>query len=112
MVKKNKQKLNRIGRRVDIARLDFHDFCGRLIDRTRCNITEKEKGMFMIDKIGDRFNINDFDLQQFREEMIRREIKDFEEMEEQAKKREPVKWNRDEKGNIISPFKSREWKDL
>ncbi len=93
----------------EIARLDFHDWHGNLIDRTKGKVTEKDKGVMMIEKISNNFGVSlDF---------VRREIERLnrEAMTEtivpDEMKDGQVQWERDERGNIVSPFKSRKWKD-
>ena len=106
-----KKKFNRSGRMAEIAQLVFHDWFGNLIDRVRSKTTEKEKGLLMMDLIEKRFSISDFDKEKWRKEMIIREEEDFEEMKKQAherKFRDP--FTRDERGDIISPFRSKKIK--
>ena len=117
-MKSKKKKNTRQGRVAEISKLDFHDFSGRLIDRTRAKVTERDKGVLMIQNIKDRFNLSDIDIQEFRRVMHQRELEDFEDMKIQAEiiKRknlisQPIKWTRDEKGNVISPFDLKARKD-
>ena len=92
---KNRNKFRRSGRVADIAKLDFHDFFGNLFDRTKCKTTEKEKGALMIDKIQNRFNISDFDLDDFRRKLKEKEREDFDGMIREAKERKRIEWDRD-----------------
>lgn len=121
---KKRRKFTRNGNVADTARLDFHDWFGSIMDRTRAKTSEKHKGLLMIDKIKSRFAINDFDLGMFRKQMKDREESDFKEMEEHARQfykeedrklgkqelrpirrdLEPLKLTRDERGQLISPF--------
>ncbi len=111
----NKRKNNHRGGSVaDIARLDFHDHFGNLFDRTRAKVSEKEKGVMMVDKIKNRFGISELDEQRFRQKMMDwqedamtpNEEPEGESIEEKEKERDRriVKWTRDERGGIISPF--------
>lgn len=96
----------RAGRVADIVRLDFHDHWGRMFDRTRCKTTEKMKGILMIQKIMNYFDITIEDYQKRAEEELIKEA--YEQRNIDTKQ---VKWNRDERGNIISPFSSKISKD-
>ncbi|KKN20300.1 hypothetical protein LCGC14_0937120 [marine sediment metagenome] len=104
-----KKKFNRSGRQADIAQLTLHGWFGDLIDRIKAKTTEKEKGIMMLDKIENQFNISQMDREAFRKVMKEREKEDFEEMKEQAReRRKGDPFTRDEKGNIVSPFRSKE----
>lgn len=94
---RNKKFNYRQGKKAVIARLDFHDWVGELVGRTRGNITDKKIGISMISQLLDRFDITISDLK----EAVEREL--IEEAEEQ-RNIAPVKWTRDERGNIVSPF--------
>ena len=96
---------NRVGRVAEIARLDFHDFWGRLIDRVRGKVTEKDKGLAMVERIESRFGLTEMDKIRFRQRMIEmndeslqptKYPKDF--------KPEKINWTKDSKGRIVSPF--------
>jgi len=103
------------------AKLTFDDgFAENPIDKIIANTTEKNKGIMMLERIENRFNISDKD----RREAIERTLVEMDNREEvtftptviteEIKKRqlkEPPQWTRDEKGNIVSPFKSRKWKE-
>jgi hypothetical protein len=100
------------GQQAEIGTLTFHSWTGSIIDRIRSKTTEKEKGVVMMDVIEDRFGLTNEERIRIREEMKQREMKDFQEREEKANKKlvfnnTPVKWNRDEKGNFASPFRSK-----
>lgn len=58
---------------------------------------EKGKGMLMIDRLKDLFGISNSDITTHEEESIQKEVK----------KMEKIKWTRDDKGNIISPYRSK-----
>jgi len=106
-----KRKFNRAGSKADIATLTIHGWFGDLIDRIRAKTNEKERGMLMVNKLENYFNINEFDRKIFRQKLLEREKRDFKEMEEQAKLIEvkPIKWTRDETGKIVSPFPIKKW---
>lgn len=91
---------------ADIARLDFHDYFGRMYDRTRAKTTEKDKGILMLQKLEERFNISKDDRDKFLKKLHEEELKEVEEIREQMRKRKSqvVQWTRDEDGKIISPF--------
>ena len=103
-----KKKFNRSGRQADIAQLTFHGWFGDLMDRIKAKTTEKEKGIMMLDKIENQFDISNLDREDFRKEMKEREEKEFDEMKEQAKHRKDNDaFTRDSAGRIISPFQSK-----
>jgi hypothetical protein len=84
----------RFGQPADIARLDFHDWGGRIIDRTKAKTGEKVKGVLMIEKIKDRFGLDD--------EYIRNvNLDEIQEEKRLLFEHEPIKWKRDAKGNVI-----------
>jgi len=102
------------------AKLTFDDgYAENPIDKIIANVGEKNKGIMMLERIENRFNISDKD----RREAIERTLAEMDSREkvaftptiipEEIKKRqkEPPKWTRDERGNIVSPFKSRKWKE-
>lgn len=94
-----KNKKTRNGQPADIATLSFHDWYGNKIDKVKGKTTEKNKGIIMLKKIKDQFGIGDLDIRKF----------EYMELEEQKKlvENSPVKWTRDENGNITSPFASK-----
>jgi hypothetical protein len=111
MKNKTKVKKTRGGVVADIARLDFHDFWGRLIDRIKGKTTEKDKGLLMVEKIQQNFGISGKDKDAFRAKMIEMQEKAFKPTKyPKIKKQEPIKWTRDAQGKIISPFDKK--KDL
>jgi len=92
-----KNKKTRNGQPADIVTLTFHDWYGNKIDKVKGKTTEKNKGVVMLKKIRDQFAIDNIDISEF----------EYAELEEQKKMFDnSVKWTRDEKGNIISPFDS------
>lgn len=94
MRKQNNYSKGLQGRPADIARLDFHDWNGEILDRIRAKVTEKKIGVLMIDKIKDNFGITDIDIRYYHNE----------EMKEERKRifdTKPINWKRDEQGRII-----------
>ncbi|KKM79977.1 hypothetical protein LCGC14_1344460, partial [marine sediment metagenome] len=76
----------------------------QLIFSLKALTTEKIKGIMMVDKLENDFNISDYDKEIFRKEMQEREEREWEEMERQAEAMKGKPFKRDEHGNIISPF--------
>ena len=70
---------------------------------------EKEKGIGMISYLKNLFGVGSSDERKFeRQEQIRQRRENSKEIEEKRK----IRWTRDEKGNIQSPFfKPKEMKD-
>ena len=101
-----KRQGKRVPKSSDVARLDFHDAMGNVYDRIKGKVTQKERGISMINRIEDRFNISQFDIEEFRKALNEKEIEDFKELQEEARRkdRQPIKWTRDKRGKIISPF--------
>ncbi len=64
---------------------------------------EKSKGLAMVERLKNLFNINHHDEKQFREKMIEMHTKAFTPTE-YSKGKEPIRWTRNERGQIISPF--------
>jgi len=88
------------------ARLSFNDgYAERPIYSIKAVTTEKNKGMDMAILIQDNFNFTSKEYERYRE-FIKAEI--LEEMNHVSNNisPEPVKLNRDEKGNLVSPFAS------
>ncbi|KKK86217.1 hypothetical protein LCGC14_2765440 [marine sediment metagenome] len=78
------------------AKLVFYDWgwADNIIYRIRGKVSEKEKGLRMIEKIKEFFGITNNSIQEHEIEENKEEIK-------------RINWTRDEKGNIVSPFKSK-----
>lgn len=114
-MKKQRKFAGRSGNISDIARLDFHNWYGDLVDRTKCCVNEKHQGFMMLEKIKNRFSLSQSDIEHFREELKERERIDFEGMEIQAKQRikglGPVEWTRDTRGQIITPWSKKKEED-
>ena len=78
------------------AKLTFFDWgwADNIIYTQKARVNEKVKGMQMISKIKHFFGITNNDIKEDEERTIKYEI-------------EKIEWTRDEKGNIISPFRSK-----
>ena len=87
----------------NLAILTFHDYFGAIQDRIKGKVTEKDKGVLMVEKIQDRFGIT---LDFCRQRLLELNIEAMKPTE-YPKGTEPIKWTRDEKGQIESPFKSK-----
>lgn len=76
------------------AKLIFYDWGWRenIIYSVTARETEKEKGLMMVSRLKELFGISKKDEDEFK-------IKIFREF------REPIIWKRDDKGQIVSPFK-------
>lgn len=98
---KNRKIIERQGKKAVIGRLDFHDWVGNLVSRTKAKVTEKKMGIYMISQILSRFNLTIKEFQEFATDELVNEAK------EQRNIRKPVEWTRDELGNIVSPFKTK-----
>ncbi len=98
---KNKRHDRRLG--VLRAKLTFDD--GRAenpIDRIIGFNTEKKKGLQMLERIEDRFNISQKDRDKFFQDKMEELRAIPGEVSEQFNS-----WTRDERGNIVSPFRSK-----
>jgi len=82
-----------------VGTLDFHEYNSRenRISRTRAHVSEKDKGVQMIDQIKSRFNLSDRDIKEIQNKQI------YAEAREQLAfaKNKPIEWKRDDRGNII-----------
>ena len=99
------------------ARLTLDDgFAENPVYKIVGNTTEKKKGIMMLTLIENSFNISEKD----RKEAIKKTLEDLDHREKVAftptiipgeikkrQKKELITWTRDEKGNIVSPFRSR-----
>lgn len=95
-----------IGDPSDIAKLDFHDWHGNLMDRMRGKVTEKNVGVSMIQRISDNFGIT---LDFVKQKIWENQQEELKSIQEDLDGKDM--WHRDSQGNIESPFKSRKWKD-
>jgi len=66
----SKNKKTRHGSPALMARLDFHGWDGRLVNRIKAKTTEKSKGIMMVENIEDKFNITRDDIEKYREESM------------------------------------------
>ena len=78
------------------AKLIFYDWgwAENIIYRIRGKVSEKNKGLEMINKIKEFFGIHNKDIEEHESKVIDDEIK-------------KINWTRDEEGKIISPFRSK-----
>ena len=87
------------------ARLSFDDgYTEKPLYSIKAFTNEKGRGISMIELIQDNFNINSLDIKEFQQEKFNQLTEDFEVLEKNIKAREPIKWTRDERGEIMSPF--------
>ncbi len=106
----NKKSNIRRGSAADIATLTIDDWIGRRIERIRCSVHDKAKGIFIQDLIDRYFNLTQADKYETRKKMREKEKKDFEDMEKEAKEfkdnksKTKVDWNRDNRGNLSPKF--------
>ncbi len=93
-----KQK-KQIKRAVITAKLVFFDWGweDNILYRQRAKVNEKEKGIQMISKLKEYFGITNKDIKESEDITITHEI-------------QRIKWTRDDKGNIVSPFATRKKK--
>ena len=97
-----KKQIHRLG---DMrAKLSFDEgFAENPIYSIKAKVSEKDKGVSMIHLIKQNFGIS--------EEFFKRKMNEMHiaamNPTEYPKFTTPVKWTRDEKGNIISPFRSK-----
>lgn len=78
------------------AKLIFYDWGWRenIIYRLKASCNEKQKGILMIDAIRNYFGINKSEEKEFEKLKIKKEFRAL----------EPIKWRRNDKGQIISRF--------
>ncbi|KKL49764.1 hypothetical protein LCGC14_1824460 [marine sediment metagenome] len=78
------------------AKLVFYDWgwADNIIFRIKGKVSEKNKGLEMINKIKEFFGIRNNDIEEHESEVRDEEV-------------ERINWTRDERGNIISPFRSK-----
>lgn len=90
------------------ARLSFNDgFAEKPIYSIKAVTTEKNKGLDMVDLIMNNFNITIRDIE-YHKEVVKAQI--LEEMNHLSNRivSPSVKLNRDESGNLVSPFANKE----
>lgn len=78
------------------AKLTFFDWgwADNVVYRQIAKVNEKEKGIRMISKIKEYFGITNKDIKENETITIKREI-------------QRINWTRDEKGRIVSPFRTK-----
>ena len=107
---KNKRTHHNAG--VMRAKLTFDEgFAENPIYKVKAMTTEKDKGILMIDLIQQNFNIS---IEEFKKGLIRLNgdaMRPTIIPQEIEIKQTRIKWTRNDKGNIISPFKSRDWRN-
>lgn len=83
------------------AKLTFFDWGweDNIIYRQKARVNEKEKGIQMISKIKEFFGITNDNIKENEKLSIKHEV-------------EKIKWTRDERGQIISPFDKKVNKDI
>ncbi len=98
------KKISRKG--YQTAKLTFFDWGWRdnVTYSAKAKPNEKQKGLAMLEKLKDFFGVNKYDEEEFREKMIQLQRDAFTPSEE-PKKKETIKWTRDARGQIRSPFK-------
>ncbi len=102
---KKAKKLGYKPKNILRARLSFNDgFAERPLYSIKANTNEKNKGINMVELIKDNFNITQSDIKEFQQIQFNELSSDFEELEKKMVDRKKIKWERDERGNIISPF--------
>lgn len=99
---KNRKKVFNHKRMLE-AKLTFYDLAENVLNRIRAKTTEKNKGLYMIELIENRFGISEIDMKMFRRKMIEMQKEAFKPTLKQDWQRK-VKWHRNERGNIVSPF--------
>ncbi len=97
---------NRSGNGRTRAKLSFDDgFAERPFYSIKAFINEKDKGIDMLKLIKDNFNISSLDEKESFDKKLREMREEIAGDDNLAtKKNEPIKWTRDSKGNIISPY--------
>ena len=94
-----KEVKNTKGHKHMRAKLSFDEgFSKRPIYKVVAPVTDKEAGLSMLELIYNNFNIKESDRIRF----IQDAIKD----QKKIALSPPIKWTRDEKGKIVSPFRS------
>jgi len=92
---------SRIGEIIAWLRISEASMIPRPIYNNRAKSTEKDKGVDMIIKIKEIFNLSDNDVKEMTEKVL---IDEAYEQRNIQKPNVPYKWTRDDKGNIVSPW--------
>ncbi len=95
------------------ARLVFFGWGWRdnIVYSAKATQNEKEKGLAMMERLKNFFGLDKIDEEKFREKMIELQKEAFTPTK-YPKERKPVKWTKDQRGNIISPFSKKTRKDV
>lgn len=86
--------LNRRNHGIDVGRLDFHDFWGKLQDRVKWKVGQKEIAVMAIDRIIDREGLNYEEIKNIRKKIKEESIietKDHRRTKKLGFTREPFK---------------------
>lgn len=88
------------------AKLTFFDWgwADNVVFSLKAKVSEKYKGLLMIERLKLFFGITNKEIVSNEKERIEEEVNEV------KKKRSKINWTRDEKGNIISPFRTRKMK--
>ena len=98
---KNKKLFGKSRSAIMRAKLSFDEgFAERPIYVIKGSVNEKDKGINMIELIRDNFGICDEDMRKVMIERLEEYNRDFFRPIEK-KGKEPIKWKRDSRGNII-----------
>lgn len=92
-----------------LAKLAFSDLksWGEVFDRLKGKCSEKDIGLMMIQKIKERFDLTDAEIKDMLVDFLKKEADE----QRGIKDDRTVKWTRDEKGRIISPFSKKKAED-
>lgn len=84
------------------AKLTFFDWgwADNIIYKVKGKVTEKDKGLLMIQKIKEFFGVRNNEIKDNERKVIQDEVQRINGIREKNK----IKWTRDEKDRIISPF--------
>jgi len=90
------------------AKLTFFDWgwADNVVFSLKAKVTEKYKGLIMIDRVKAFFGITNKEIVNNEKENIEKEMADIEESRDKSTR---DRWTRDEGGNIVSPFKTKKW---
>ena len=105
MNNKNQHKFNKSNEMV--AKLSMNEgFREMPIYKIKAKVSEKKKGIDMLELIEQNFNISEKDRKEAFKIKMKELEKDFENPTIVPKlfKQEKIKWTRDDKGRIVSPF--------
>lgn len=94
------------------AKLTFFDWgwADNILFSLKAKASEKYKGLLMIEKLKLFFGISNNEIVTNEKEHIEREMEEIEKMNKLNRSKSKIDWTRDEKGNIVSPFRTRKLK--